>query len=93
MGPLRDYKHDMYERCVYSRKVGVPMLRRPATDPLDLVVCPSSITIGSRDSELQLKHIRKAKRQLRMQTDQQLGNLRYVKKNREASQREEWKEE
>lgn len=69
-------------------EVGVPMLRRPATDPLDLVVCPSSITIGSRNDELQLKHIRKAKRQLRMQTDQQLRITTYVKKNREASQKE-----
>lgn len=69
-------------------EVGVPMLRRPATDPLDPVVCPSSITTGSRNDELQLKHIRKAKRQLRMQTDQQLRITKYVKKNREASQKE-----
>ena len=43
MGPLGDYKQgNNQETCVPQKKVGVPMLRRPATDPLGLVVYPSS---------------------------------------------------
>lgn len=43
MGPPGHYKQDSnQEVCVPQKKVGVPVPRRRATDPLSLVACPAS---------------------------------------------------